>query len=201
MKRVARRLAARPAVAVENDGGTRHLPSIHDALKECQGKREWKQAIKLLDERMAVGRMSERSAIVAHGIVASTLEKAGRWREVLDLLDKMEQRGLTPSHFEYHAALRVLVACTSSSSSSQNPAKVAPEEAMQLMQKIYSKIPCAERNAFTYSIMITARGKLHQWELATDLWDELVSLQARNGPPLDAPVCAAVITACERSGR
>ena len=185
MRVVSRRLcdvALQTATSSTRPIVQRNNGSIHSLLNECQASGEWQRALNILDDGMASGVLNERSAIVSHGMVANCLEKAGRWRETIDLLEQMRHNGLEPSAFEYNAVLRAITnAGAKQNSFGSSEESLTAEASVGMMQQIWAKMPFKERSVFSYGMMITARGKSGQWQMAVDLFDEVVSLQGRNG--------------------
>ncbi|CAK8990924.1 unnamed protein product [Durusdinium trenchii] len=88
---------------MREQGIPRNAPVYVAAIRSC-GKSAWRHALSFLDDIQA-DRMEQGTA--SHKATLKVLEHAGRWKEVLAILKRMQQSGPTPGLEEYSLALRV----------------------------------------------------------------------------------------------
>ena len=89
----------------------------------------------------------------------SACEKAGQWREALQLLDQMKAEGLGQTAIAYNAAIS---ACEKG---------LVPNKALQVFDQM--KREGVTPTVVTYSALISAAEKGQQWKLAIQVLEEM----------------------------
>ena len=184
-----------------------------------KGKRWW-AALEVYENMMSVGPPPDETThrlLLSHfQILLTSASKRGIWRWALQLLEKMQEKGIEPDSFAWNAAL---IACARAHE---------PASAIEVFQKmtVHGQKPgvlsygallsalekgnLSERaeqvwehmlkvgmkpNEYAYTTMITVRGKAGNYGKAVDLFHEM----QRDGMAPTVVTFNAMITACARA--
>ncbi|KAG0578589.1 hypothetical protein KC19_4G035300 [Ceratodon purpureus] len=184
-----------------------------------KGKRWW-AALEVYENMMSVGPPPDETThrlLLSHfQILLNSASKRGIWKWALQLLDKMQEKGIEPDSFAWNAAL---IACARAhepasaievfqkmTAHGQKPGVLSygallsalekgnlnekAEQVWEHMLKVGMK-----PNEYAYTTMITVRGKAGNYNKAVDLFQEM----QRDGMAPSVVTYNAMITACARA--
>lgn len=149
-------------------------------LTEAKSRSDWQKADEILAEAlMCAGVDPVRICNATIAVYA----KCGRWRQAVELLDRMKLEGMRPDAFTYSSTMD---ACASGSNW---------EKALELLEEMEKE--GVQANVVSYTSAITACGKGRQWEKALYLLRQM----QEHGLVANVVTYGAAVAACAHSSR